>query len=180
MPNWCSNIVLVKGDPDEVEKLLSFVEEDGNPFSLNKIIVMPTQLSGGSAPVRDEDVAANNLLLYGAKDWYDWAVKNWGTKWNTSDTRIVSDMSSPMMPGHRTVKITFNTAWSPPVLVYKQLAKLFPNTNIYASYDESGVGFSGWEYYKEGELQKQEEYDVSLASLLMYVEATEEVFEYVD
>lgn len=179
MPNWCTNAVLIQGEPEEVGKLLEFVEEESNPFSLNKIIVMPPQLREQSAPARVEDVIKENVEKYGAKDWYDWANMFWGTKWNTSDTSIIYDNTSPMMPGDRTVRIEFNTAWAPPMPVYEVLAKKFPNTNIFASYDEPGVGFSGWVMYKGGELKDKKEYDVSLSELSQFISADLEVFSYV-
>lgn len=176
MPNWCSNKVLIQGDPDEVEKLLMFVEEGGNPFSFNKIIVMPPELKDQSSPAKD-DIAVENTRLYGAKDWYEWANKYWGTKWNSSDTRINYDQTTPMMPGHRTVRIEFETAWAPPTPVYETLAKKFPNTNIYVTYDEPGVGFSGWKMYKGGDLYREDDYDVSIDTLELYMSAREDIFE---
>lgn len=176
MPNWCSNSVMIQAEPDEVDKLLKFVEEDRNAFSFNKIIVMPPQLVGGKAPNNDETSAEENLKLYGAKDWYEWSNKNWGTKWNASDPAIIYDHTSPMMPGNRTVRITFETAWAPPMPVYKVLAKQFPNTNIYVTYNEPGVGFSGWAMYKGGELIKEEQYDMSPDNMLYYLNAEEDIF----
>lgn len=29
--------------------------------------------------------AVSNVMNYGYKDWYDWCLANWGTKWNASD-----------------------------------------------------------------------------------------------
>ena len=179
MPNWCGNTVLIRGEPDEVGKLLSFIEDRSNPFSLNKIIVMPPQLREQSAPVREEDVAKDNVTKYGATDWYDWATNNWGTKWDTSDARIIYDNTDPMMPGHRTVRIEFETAWAPPMPVYDALAKMFPNTNIFAAYDEPGVGFSGHVLYKGGIKENEKQYDVFLYELQRMVTADESVLEYV-
>lgn len=175
MPNWCSNAIMIQGEPEEVGKLLEFVEGDGREFSFNKIIVMPPQLLGQSAPAK-EDVAEENIKLYGSKDWYDWANKHWGTKWNASDVTVIYDDTSPMMPGHRTVRMEFETAWAPPMPVYSVLAKQFPNTNIYVTYNEPGVGFSGWALYKGGELFKEQEYDISPDNMLYYLNADKEIF----
>jgi hypothetical protein len=176
MPNWCENSILIQGDPEEVGKLLSFIESGTKPISFDKIIVMPPQLKDQSSPVRDEEVEKENIKLYGAKDWYSWATTHWGTKWDASNPIIIYDNTTPMMPGNRVVKMSFSTAWAPPIPVYKALAKLFPNTNIYATYNEPGVGFSGWEMYKEGKLVKKEEYDMSPDSILYYLNADEEIF----
>ena len=49
------------------------------------------------------DNTIDNLKNYGSKDWYDWCVKNWGTKWNACGTEF--DESNP-------TQIKFDTAWS--------------------------------------------------------------------
>lgn len=179
MPNWCSNTVLIQGEPEEIGKLLMFVEQDSNPFAFNKIIVMPPQLRDQSSPVREDDVAKDNVDKYGAKDWYDWSVKNWGTKWDSNSTQIIYDRTTPMMPGDRTVRIEFETAWSPPMPVYEALAKMFPNTNIFASYNEDGVGFSGYIMYKGGKSVSEKHYDMSLSEVSRILQADESVFDYV-
>ena len=138
-----------------MEYLMNTLEEAGNPFSFNKIIKLPDALEGTSAPERDEDVSKRNLELYGATDWYDWCTRNWGTKWNSSDTEIIEDNTDLRLPGYRTVRIDFNSAWAPPLPVYDMLAARFPDTNIYACYDEPGCDFSGWRMYSKGKLVKE-------------------------
>ena len=167
MPNWCENRLLIQGDPVIMEDLMNVVEESGNPFSFNKVIKMPDALVGGSAPERDETTQAKNVELYGAADWYDWANKNWGTKWNSSDTEIMSDDTDIRSPGYRTVSIGFNTAWAPPLPVYDMLAVRFPDTNIYVCYDEPGMDFAGWRMYSKGKLVKEQE-DPSYANMSQY------------
>lgn len=52
------------------------------------------------------------LKLYGSKDWYNWSVENWGTKWNAYDIKRIGNT------------LSFNTAWSFPERVVKALAAL--------------------------------------------------------
>ena len=33
-------------------------------------------------------MALDNILNYGVVDWYDWSIRNWGTKWNAHETEI--------------------------------------------------------------------------------------------
>lgn len=182
MPNWCQNRVLIKGPIEEVTELLKYVEDDTTTFSLNKIIPMPQPLENTPSPQREEDVVKANLEAFGAKDWYDWHISNWGTKWNVNAT-INYDSCGGAAPGvflgpeTREVDISFDSAWNPPLLVYPVLAKLFPNTNIYISYDESGCDFAGWELYTNGEKVKSGENE-SWSNLRMYYEADFDIFEH--
>lgn len=53
---------------------------------------------------------------YGAPDWYAWACRNWGTKWNACDTEIVDK-------GDGTIEIRFDTAWGYPERIVDALAQ---------------------------------------------------------
>ena len=57
-----------------------------------------------------------NIKLYGAPTWYEWACENWGTKWNACDPKVDVDARS----------ITFETAWAVPVGIVCALADRFP------------------------------------------------------
>lgn len=178
MPNWCGNVVIIQGESDEVQQLLNSVEDGNTAFSLDKIIAMPEALRGNSAPERDDDTASTNLKLYGAKDWYDWSNLNWGTKWNV-DAKIVYDNgeNNPLINSKRVVRIEFESAWAPPLPVYEVLAARWPNTNIYAAYDEPGADFSGYVMYTQGRAVKEENFS-SPSNRLNYINppSEEDVF----
>lgn len=74
-----------------------------------------------------------NMQRYGFRDWYDWSIENWDTKWNACDD-LVSDN-----------EISFNTAWSMPEKVYKELAKYTPIKVLYAD-EDMGVNCGLVEY----------------------------------
>jgi hypothetical protein len=57
------------------------------------------------------------------------------------------------------------------------LAKQFPNTNIYHSYDESGSDYSGYDMYSNGECVKSEEFK-SYSTMRMYMEPDTDIFDY--
>jgi len=115
MPNWTSNEVRFKSrinsqkQLDKLKKRLEGKEEgDLNKFDFNRIIKMPTALINTKALVdRTNNKAKRMLKKYGAKDWYDWRNKNWGTKWNSVDTEITQDEREGLT-------YTFNTAWDCP------------------------------------------------------------------
>lgn len=52
-----------------------------------------------------------NLKNYGSVDWYDWSIKNWGTKWNACHSLIGENC------------ISFDTAWGYPLEVLLEVSK---------------------------------------------------------
>lgn len=80
-----------------------------------------------------EEIGKHYYDLYnkfGCCDWYQWANKYWGTKWNANDTKINENTKSVS-------SITFDTAWCHPYGVYEQIARDNPNwsINVHASYE---------------------------------------------
>lgn len=65
---------------------------------------------------------------FGASCWYQWNLRNWGTKWNTCDTSMQGN------------KIFFQTAWSTPVNVILTLSKKFPNLKFEVKYADEDFG----------------------------------------
>jgi len=177
MPNWCSNKVLINGPNEDMEILIAAVISEDSSFSLAKILVPPEELLNEPSPMRDKVKAAEFIKKYGTSSWYDWQNDKWGTKWDVHATTIY-DRTEVTLPGGRTVLYEFDSAWAPPLPVYLALAERFPNTNIYACYDEPGMDFSGWCAYSKGELVKEgtgESYD----ALRMYMEPSIDIFDYV-
>ena len=69
-----------------------------------------------------------NIKRYGERDWYDWSIKNWGTKWNAGDTVVDSDV------------IEFQTAWSTPIPVFVELSKRLKDIPIIVHYADEDIG----------------------------------------
>ena len=63
----------------------------------------------------------------------------WGTKWDVYDIEIESEIGN-------TLRLSFNTAWTPPLKAYVHLKKL--GFTIDAKFMESGCDFCG--YWKDG------------------------------
>lgn len=79
---------------------------------------------------------------YGFDNWYDWCIKNWGTKWNSYNAEVI--LTSDYL------KVYFNTAWSLPEPIYDALVEQFPNFEYfveatYEGYDEG----ENYEYNRE-------------------------------
>ena len=76
-----------------------------------------------------------NVQRYGWKDWYDWSIENWGTKWNACDVHVDDENQV----------IEFETAWSMPDGVLKEVCKYTPLRVEYA--DENMGSNCGIEDY---------------------------------
>lgn len=87
-----------------------------------------------------------NERKHGAKDWYDWKNKYYGTKWGDYDLQIDDHY------------ITFTSAWSPlSDNIIAKFAKDFPDFT-YEWEEEQGFGES-WESI-DGELSLIDEWDI--------------------
>lgn len=73
----------------------------------------------------------DNIIKYQADSWYDWSCENWGTKWNATNTCIVDD-----------TEIEFETAWSCPINIFKELSKQFKNVEIEVSFADEAIGYN--------------------------------------
>jgi uncharacterized surface anchored protein len=81
MPNHVTNVVTIEGvSEDRLTAILAAIRmndvEGRRSLDFNKIIPMPDSVYQGNLGEKER-------RLYGENNWYDWAVKNWGTKWNS-------------------------------------------------------------------------------------------------
>ena len=144
MPNWCNNSVTLRHrDPamiDRAHKALA----DGR--FLQEFFPCPQDLIDTVAGFPGEDKREaheaqekRNLELYGYKNWYDWNVANWGTKWD-----IGGDDGLTQKLDANTLEASFDSAWAPPCQAYEKLIEL--GFYVKAFYDECGMCFCGvWE-----------------------------------
>ena len=58
-----------------------------------------------------------NYRLYGAINWYDWALRNWGSKWNGGKTEITDTENEQVI-------LEFETPWAPPGGIIEALSKV--------------------------------------------------------
>lgn len=147
MPNWVKNVVTLGGDPKKVKELLDAIRGNvggqESVIDFNRIIPMPDGLMDTVSPTRSEDEAKANIARFGARDWYDWAIANWGTKWNACDA---------MLLGANENIIEFSTAWSFPRPVFDRLAEMFPDMYIDVRYADEDFGSNCGELqYEHGE-----------------------------
>lgn len=137
MPNWVKNDVRI-ADAEAMKKCMK--RENGVVyFDFEKIIPMPDDIYRG-------DLGIVERKKYGEKNWYDWSVENWGTKWNAHDC-------------HRTGvnSVEFNTAWSTPEPVMKELSKKF-HTRVEVYYADEDLGHNCGHYTYENGVMIEDSY----------------------
>ena len=158
MPNWCSNSLrltattpeqkaTIKRIKDELYKVEEGLSEGFGVF--NYLVPCPTALTettkgyyGDNDKQKAlEEQQADNLETYGYSTWYDFAISEWGTKWDACDVRLVDNDDEDML------EIDFDTAWSPPEALYNRLTEM--GFAVEAVFCESGCDFIG--YYRDGE-----------------------------
>jgi len=81
----------------------------------------------------------NNIRDYGAPNWYDWSIANWGTKWDAYNQSVIDDNT-----------IEFLTAWSGIPELLCELSEKFPDVAMIYSYADEEWGCNVGEYQFEG------------------------------
>ena len=148
MPNWVFNHLTIDGSKEDIAKVKAQVgatiktkyksadevdeEVDREPiFSFMNILPPP------------EDKLEEYHAVHGYADgkksgdteynWYNFNVREWGTKWDARDVDLLEDDETYL-------HYKFDTAWSPPTEVIAKLAEQNPNLNITLEYREE----QGW------------------------------------
>ena len=148
MPNYCNNVVEIRGPVAQVKALVD------HRLDFQKIHPYPPELDitagregADDSPEQKALVAAeeSNLKKYGYKNWYDWCVSEWGTKWNAggSDNADMQIDFDEDVGDQGIALFQFDTAWAPPLGVLEKLMDTHPELSIECRYHEPGVGFMG-------------------------------------
>lgn len=134
MPNWCDNVAYFTASKETIDRICNADREhlfgsfDPTPDDLQFDVQEGTDDPVLLAKYQD------NLQKHGAAHWYDWNCKHWGTKWDAKevDVQRLDDTS---------VRLRFDTAWSPPTAWYEKMLTL--GYNIRAVFVETGMSFCG-------------------------------------
>ncbi|WP_409969686.1 hypothetical protein RFF05_07195 [Bengtsoniella intestinalis] len=88
--------------------------------------------------------AYENQQNHGHATWYNWALANWGTKWNAY-------YPVPLVEGSK--KIEFSTAWSAPIPIIKRLSEVYSDQKITHRWADENIGYNvGTCVYENGEM----------------------------
>jgi hypothetical protein len=166
MPNWCQNVIYVSHKDEK--KMAALKDAIIKGELCDHIKPMPDALKGitsGACTIGDvqcnlwrEDENGNNVAIpqaeldqmtadHGTASWYDWACKNWGTKWDICSPWDTDEIYNDE-DGNGTYVFKFDTAWSPPIPIYD--AMIDQGFNLVARYVEYGCGYHG-EYGVDGD-----------------------------
>ena len=189
MPNWCNNTVeIYHDDPEMIERARKAFND--SKF-LNEFVPIPEslQIVSGRCGADDnpeqialEAAQKSNIEQHGYKDWYDFSVGEWGTKWDVGDSDGINEVTE------NSLTVYFDSAWAPPLAAYDKIAEL--GFEIEALYDEPGMAFcgrwtnaSGDEYFEYGgmtsdtaeqELPKELNETFSIAENIAIMESEQE------
>ena len=174
MPNYCYNILTIRAKGETLEKAKRLTFGGSGTFSFNNCKPMPEPIRNTNSPnqiISESEYEARLLVdqtvergtfftrylqtqaqvdelekMYGAKDWYDWARINWGTKWDAGNVDNESEGDK--------IQVRFDTAWSPPEAWFVTLCEQFHNdpVTIVLEYIEEQQQFVGKFEFTFGEL----------------------------
>ena len=201
MPNYCNNNIIITGPNSVIDKIEKIANGDKGDL-LQYFYPMPKELNdtvaGPEPKTKKEKLEKRRLQVeYGASNWYDWRVENWGTKWdimefyNINRKEIGEDESE--------ISLGFDTAWAPALGAYERFIDKNSNCSLKAYYYEPGCDFMGeWDngidscfevakygldddFWKQGIGSTLDDYFGITESMAQYLEDTmmdEEVYKY--
>lgn len=96
-------------------------------------------------------------LTFSGSGWYDWNVRNWGTKWDAGSAELEEDLAE--LKDTDTLTYRYETAWGIPDGAMTAMVSQHPELTFHFECEEEqgwGAEFEG----KEGELSMLKEWDI--------------------
>ena len=155
MHNWCNNTLIISHPNRAMMKRV--IKAYNQNRLLDEFIPIPLELKEGAMNINELRKIRNweykkeldaireqlNTKYFGFKDWYDYCVSEWGTKWDVGHgdgytTKLLKDIDK------NTLHLGFDSAWSPPIRAYEKMIEM--GFSIRAYYYEGGCAYCGvWE-----------------------------------
>jgi hypothetical protein len=187
MPNWVFNGLTIEGSPEEINKLVTQMNKPFKKIADNwnmetkqmevKLYTYPNPVFAFhniynhiEAGISDEEyikqpdhtLPIQEAMMFNGNHWYDFNVREWGTKWDIAvgadDEYPDTYMEGPTPNGENlVVYYNFNTAWSPPHPAISKLSAQYPSLLFTLSYEEE-TGWGGECEFLRGEMISQSEY----------------------
>lgn len=169
-----------KFDNDTKEHtLVPSVQHYSNPVFSFWNVIAPTDLDTYFGQHTFEPVPEGTDILakirndFATKsDWYNWNVRNWGTKWDIAVEDNEKFAETELEDNGDSLLYRFSTAWSPVFEVFDVLSSQYPTLDFDYEYEEE-QGWGGNAVYHNGEMITHSQYDIP-SSHADYVERNRE------
>lgn len=129
-------LMITSGSYTDYGMIIRHPEMAGSPHVFCSTLAEATERLKKASPeekekaMREGEQAFQNLKKYGSKDWYNWSIANWGTKWGAYGFQQVADDK----------EIIFDTAWATPYPVIMKLSEMFPDAEFSVTYADENLG----------------------------------------
>lgn len=154
MPNHVYNTVTITGDEDDLLRLkrllsmpqpiqLSKGEFDNLIFNFHSLITPDQSIWDEYYGSKPKGQSLEESLKFASNHWYDWNIRNWGTKWNAYDESISDNLSDESVKSYY-ITYEFNTAWSAPAGIIEALAKKIHELKLNVSFSWIYEEEQGW------------------------------------
>lgn len=151
MPNWCNNRLVVNGSTEVVEQFLTDGINDSDEWTIGTYFPIPKELEDTTSP--SEKKNTNLIEKYGADNWYDWNMQNYGCKWDCDSYQELSSQDiihDGSLSETGTLQIEFASPWSPPTVWMDKISKKYPDLDFTLYFSEPGMNFCGVMYSRDG------------------------------
>jgi hypothetical protein len=107
----------------------------------------------------DHSLPLQEALSFKGTHWYDFNVREWGTKWDVAvlddekypETELIEDVEGSIL-------YKFNTAWSPPAPAIEKLSAQYPELVFTLGFEEE-TGWGGEIVFVNGQGTETESYE---------------------
>jgi len=179
MPNWVYNSLHIEGEAEDIKRLKEQVNQPfvrqhdqwnpetgkmelkdysySNPVFAFWNIIKPTDME--TYVLQRDPNHDNTVIDFKGNNWYDWNVRNWGTKWDVGvgdeekypETELIHDDET-------VIAYRFNTAWGAPIQAIETLSSQYPNLEFNLSFEEE-TGWGGEYIFVDGNSTEIESYE---------------------
>ena len=159
MPNWCTNHLVITGDEKNITDLrkqvstpyqspydegAGMVEGEFLLWNIIRPLNVEAYLDSSVRATPEGMTFAEHYehSVATGQDWWHWNVREWGTKWEISESDLNASETS--------LSYCFDTAWSPPCEALDKLAEQYPTLAFTIRFIDEGGGFAGETMWADG------------------------------
>jgi hypothetical protein len=132
-----------------------------NPVFAFWNIIKPTDMEAYDGP-QPKNENFEEAMKFKSDHWYDWNVRNWGTKWDVAVSSLETNpdtyMEDTVNGENHVVYYNFETAWSRPMTALCTLSEQYPDLLFTLSYEEE-TGWGGECELLRGKVISESQYD---------------------